>query len=299
MSTTTTKRGAGTKFLALLASLTMMIAGLVGVALAAPASANPTNGAESNSPKDVCDALLGEGNWTWVDRFVAEGAEGDDEQTGTHVTVTGLTGNSGGWSSDAEVAAAQVHAGNTGGSVSGVPGSGPSTWATSEQDLSTLTFCGNDTPPPPPVCEDGTDKAGQEIPEGETSAWCNDTPPPPVCEEGTDKAGQEIPEGETSAWCDDTPPPPPVCTENCTTVVTEEPPAPVVEAAVVVAAPEAATVAAPAPATVAVPAAATLPAAVPAGEGSSNGLPMAALAMIALGMIGAAFAGKQLLGARK
>jgi hypothetical protein len=94
------------------------------------------------------------------------------------------------------------------------------------------------------------------------------------------------------------PPPPPGCVENCDPVVTEEPPAPVVEAAVV-AAPEAATVAAPAPATVAVPAAATLPAAVPAGEGSDTGLPMWALAMVAAGMIGAAFAGKQLLGARK
>ena len=63
--------------------------------------------------------------------------------------------------------------------------------------------------------------------------------------------------------------------------------------------PQAATVARPAPATVAVPAAATLPAAVPAGEGSDTGLPMWALAMVAAGMIGAAFAGKQLLGARK
>lgn len=59
-----------------------------------------------------------------------------------------------------------------------------------------------------------------------------------------------------------------------------------------------ATVAAPAPATVAVPAKATLPASVPAGEGS-NGLPMWVLAFVAMGMIGAAFAGKQLHGARK
>ena len=39
MNTTTAKRGATGKFLALIASLTMIIAGLVGVAVAAPASA--------------------------------------------------------------------------------------------------------------------------------------------------------------------------------------------------------------------------------------------------------------------
>lgn len=70
--------------------------------------------------------------------------------------------------------------------------------------------------------------------------------------------------------------------------------------------PEAATVTAPqaatvpvnakAPATVAVPTAATVPAAVPAGDGSQvPGLPMWALALVAVGMIGAAAAGTQLL----
>ena len=102
--------------------------------------------------------------------------------------------------------------------------------------------------------------------------------------------------------------PTPPCTENCTPVVHEQPPvstpvvvaAATVEAPVAVAAPAPATVAAPAPATVAVPAAATLPAAVPAGDGSqAPGMPMWALAMIAVGLLGAGFAGKSILAARK
>ncbi len=82
-------------------------------------------------------------------------------------------------------------------------------------------------------------------------------------------------------------------------------PAAVVEAATVVAPavvapPEAAAVTAPAAATVAVPAAATVPASVPAGDGSqAPGLPMWALAMIAVGVLGAGFAGKSILAARK
>jgi hypothetical protein len=73
-----------------------------------------------------------------------------------------------------------------------------------------------------------------------------------------------------------------------------------VEAPAEVAVPAEATVAAPEAATVAVPAAATLPAAVPAGDGSqAPGLPMWALAMIAVGVLGAGFAGKSILAAGK
>ncbi len=50
---------------------------------------------------------------------------------------------------------------------------------------------------------------------------------------------------------------------------------------------------------VTVPQAATVPAAVPAGDGSqAPGLPMWALALVAVGVLGAAAAGKQILGAR-
>ena len=64
-----------------------------------------------------------------------------------------------------------------------------------------------DCPPPrgPPVCPEGTDNAGQEIPEGQTAEeFCNDVEEPPVCPEGTDNAGQEIPEGQTAEeFCND------------------------------------------------------------------------------------------------
>jgi hypothetical protein len=99
-------------------------------------------------------------------------------------------------------------------------------------------------------------------------------------------------------------PTPPPTDPGCTTCKTEVPPVvtPPVEPAVVapIIAPAAATVAAPAPAKVAVPAAATLPGSVPAGDGSqAPGLPMWALAMVAVGVLGAGFAGKQILAARK
>jgi LPXTG-motif cell wall-anchored protein len=57
----------------------------------------------------------------------------------------------------------------------------------------------------PEVCPEGTDNAGQVIPEGETVAsFCNEPDEPEVCPEGTDNAGQEIPEGETVAsFCND------------------------------------------------------------------------------------------------
>jgi hypothetical protein len=60
--------------------------------------------------------------------------------------------------------------------------------------------------PPPAVCPEGTDNAGQEIPEGETAeSFCTDeVVPPAVCAEGTDHAGQVIPEGQTAEeFCTD------------------------------------------------------------------------------------------------
>ncbi len=75
-------------------------------------------------------------------------------------------------------------------------------------------------------------------------------------------------------------------------------PAEVGPPAAVVSPVEAATV--PEAATVAAPEAATVPAAVPAGDGSqAPSVPMWALVMIAVGVLGAAGAGKQLVGARK
>lgn len=63
------------------------------------------------------------------------------------------------------------------------------------------SFC-ND---PAEVCPEGTDNAGQEIPEGQTAdEFCDDVEPPAVCPDGTDNAGQEIPEGQTAEdFCDD------------------------------------------------------------------------------------------------
>ncbi len=57
----------------------------------------------------------------------------------------------------------------------------------------------------PEVCPEGTDHAGEEVPEGETEeSFCNDEEPPAVCPEGTDNAGQEIPDGETAEeFCSD------------------------------------------------------------------------------------------------
>lgn len=69
---------------------------------------------------------------------------------------------------------------------------------------------------PPEVCPEGTDHAGDPIPEGETvESFCNDVTPPAVCPEGTDNAGQEIPEGQTAeTFCNDVVSPPEVCPEG-------------------------------------------------------------------------------------
>ena len=50
-----------------------------------------------------------------------------------------------------------------------------------------------------------TDKAGQEIPEGDTAEeFCDDDDEENVCPEDTDNAGQEIPQGDTEEeFCDD------------------------------------------------------------------------------------------------
>ena len=118
-----------------------------------------------------------------------------------------------------------------------------------------------------------------------------DAPPPDFCAENP-----TAPSCVPPATCANNPAAcPPGDTPPVVAAATVEAPAPAT-----VAAPAPATVAAPAPATVAVPAAATLPASVPAGEGSqAPGLPMWALALIALGALGAVAAGKGLLGARK
>src|SRR4051812_39455833 len=56
------------------------------------------------------------------------------------------------------------------------------------------------TPPGDNLCPEGTDHAGQVIPDGETaSTFCDDEETPPVCAEGTDHAGQVIPDGETAS----------------------------------------------------------------------------------------------------
>jgi hypothetical protein len=69
---------------------------------------------------------------------------------------------------------------------------------------------------PPEVCPEGTDHAGETIPEGETAeSFCDDETPPAVCPEGTDNAGQEIPEGQTAEeFCTDEVSPPEVCAEG-------------------------------------------------------------------------------------
>jgi hypothetical protein len=63
------------------------------------------------------------------------------------------------------------------------------------------------SPPETPTCPEGTDHAGEEIPEGSTEEeFCNDVivTPPTVCPEGTDNAGQEVPEGSTiEDFCDE------------------------------------------------------------------------------------------------
>jgi len=57
----------------------------------------------------------------------------------------------------------------------------------------------------PVLCPEGSDNAGEEIPDGETEeSFCNDPEEPVVCPEGTDNAGQEIPEGQTAEeFCDE------------------------------------------------------------------------------------------------
>ncbi|THJ04155.1 hypothetical protein E7Z54_09060 [Nocardioides sp.] len=54
------------------------------------------------------------------------------------------------------------------------------------------------------LCPEGTDNAGQTIPEGQTEEEFCDDPDAAVCPEGTDNAGQTIPEGQTEEeFCDD------------------------------------------------------------------------------------------------
>lgn len=64
--------------------------------------------------------------------------------------------------------------------------------------------CEDSTGGGPDLCPEGTDKAGETIPEGEDASWCDeDSQEVDVCPAGTDKEGEEIPEGEDSSWCDE------------------------------------------------------------------------------------------------
>ena len=147
-------------------------------------------------------------------------------------------------------------------------------------------------PPSAPTAAASEGPAPTPVPEGTT---CEK----PVTIAPTCPVGQNLVNGDCV-----TPSNPPADVPAASVPVVESTPvvvaAATVEAPAEVAVPAEATVAAPEAATVAVPAAATLPAAVPAGDGSqAPGLPMWALAMIAVGVLGAGFAGKSILAAGK
>lgn len=52
-----------------------------------------------------------------------------------------------------------------------------------------------------PKCPDGTARAGVTIPVGAAADWCDIAEPPPKCPDGTDREGQTIPDNETTDWC--------------------------------------------------------------------------------------------------
>jgi len=83
----------------------------------------------------------------------------------------------------------------------------------------TIANCpgGQEEPPTPPTCPQGTDRAGDEIPEGQTAEeFCDvDVVQHTLCPEGTDNAGQTVPEGSTiEEFCTDTVSPPAVSDEG-------------------------------------------------------------------------------------
>ncbi len=127
----TKARGSG-KFLALLASLTMMFAGLVGVVLASPASADPGG----NSPEATCGAGVHlSAHCRGRTRSASDGTRS--------ATVTYATGGSGTWTSAPGAESVWLHAGE--GQAKTNVGSGTSgNWMSGDDgkyDLSTITFC--------------------------------------------------------------------------------------------------------------------------------------------------------------
>lgn len=366
MSTTTAKRGTTARFLALTASLTMIVTGLVGVAAVGPATAA---GSEESGDKDhkiwICHADMDKGNGTpglgngewqlgwnvipiakaaWdagqkdghdqhpLDRIITPSFDSDGKEirptgadcgapaveyeyskqititktickaprtitdasaTGVLVTKTQYTAFTDG-EKDAINTEALASATSAFTSAHGeyVDGACPGDFTYFKQETFTKTIC----------TADGTITDASA-----TGALISETRNEEFSQTQKDAVDTEALTSATSAFnakygahSDG----------SCTPPVVVTPP--VVEAAVVVApapapvvapAPLPATVEAPAPApapaAVTVPAAATVPAAVPAGDGSqAPGLPMWALALMVIGALGAAIAGKQIIGAR-
>ena len=344
MSTTTAKRGAGTKFLALLASLTMMIAGLVGVALASPASA----AADNEKKVWICHAdtdkgANGEGGLgyfeggefkagynlinvslaSWLNQHDPDGEKNGNQQV--HPLDKLASPSNGGWTCDGNVVVCDEGQvlednvcvtppkkvwichfnGDLGQGQGGEFQEGYNLIEISENAVDThigvhegdklATWDGEG------ALESDYSCGTPDVITNQSAFWCADN--------AQQSAVRTVTNGIPGPWSRGGVPAEysPTGGLNCTTtIVTTDPePAPIVSAAVAVAepavveAPAPAPVAAPAPAVVSVPAAATVPAAVPAGGGSqAPGLPMWALALVVVGAIGAAAAGKQILGAR-
>ena len=295
MSTTTAKRGGKTKFLALTASLSMLVAGLVGVAVAAPASADEHVTPGPEPMVWICHADMAKGEKGGP--LGGEGGPGGEYQIGWNVIKVSANAwqleNSAHSQHPLDKLLREATAPNE-------PDPGPEE-------------CG-EVPPPPTF--DATASAGGSglfcTPAGATGnvSWSGaGSSTGQATQAAADAAAQAQADAnaETDRLAKTAGLTPGACIPNeepPTVVVTEEPPAPVAEPvalveSAVIEAPAAPVAAAPAPAVVNVPAAATVPAAVPAGGGSqAPGMPMWALALVVVGAIGAAAAGKQILGAR-
>ena len=343
MSTTTAKRGGKTKFLALTASLSMLVAGLVGVAVAAPASAteqpkeyichstsqkgvgsatNPyvlinvntssidewleeaVNGHGGHGPDRVFDPTqtkFEQGKWgDIIPPFTYVVGEGEDA---VEVKYPGLNWKDGQaiWENNCDIPGYEPPADPTAGATATCEASLTATVDAKgydPKDLEVIVTVDGSVVPDAGIWTEKTFSYSQTL----TDTLAHSITVDVFAGSGENRTKVAT---DTASNADCTPrvltcvdrgdcpqDPPPV-------VVTEEAePVAVVEAAVVEA-PAAPVAAAPAPAVVSVPAAATVPAAVPAGGGSqAPGLPMWALALVVVGAIGAAAAGKQILGAR-
>jgi hypothetical protein len=76
-------------------------------------------------------------------------------------------------------------------------------------------FCDDEVDPGPETCPQGTDKAGQEIPVDKTAEeFCDEDDEDEVCPEGSDKAGEDVPEGGIEECDDDDVDPGPDCQED-------------------------------------------------------------------------------------